>query len=166
MGGLGPLWARMGPRQGSHVRCTDSVILGPLPGDHASVWSGPVGASRLSSGTALGLESGQGLSSSCCCRKVTPAPSTFPLLSELCMQRVLSSGKPRVKSRCGCPAGGSISPPSHGRSPRPLEPTVWRLKLLFLPLKDFMGRGGCDRSSPVVTWAETESLVPVSSPAR
>lgn len=73
-GGLGPLRAGMGPRQGSHVRCTDSVILGPLPGDHASVSSGPVGAAQLSSGTALGLESGQGLSSSCCCRKVTPAP--------------------------------------------------------------------------------------------
>lgn len=74
VGGQWEAGARMGPRQGSHVRCTDSVILGPLPGDHASVWSGLVGAARLSSGTALGLESGQGLSSSCCCRKVIPAP--------------------------------------------------------------------------------------------
>ena len=62
--------------------------------------------------------------------------------------------------------GAPISPPSHGRSPRPQEPAVRRLKLLFLPLKDFVGRGRCDRSSPAVTWAETESLLPVSSPAR
>ncbi|XP_045020645.1 translation initiation factor IF-2 [Bubalus bubalis] len=32
--------------------------------------------------------------------------------------------------------------------------------------KDFVGRGRCDCSSPALTWAETESLVPVSSPAR
>lgn len=40
------------------------------------------------------------------------------------------------------------------------------LKSLFLPLKDFVGRGRCDRSSPAVTWAETESLVPVFFPSQ
>lgn len=120
---------RMGLRQGSHVRCTDSVILGPpwRPCPRL-VWSGWGSTAEQWHSPGFGVRTG--FEFQLPCRKVTPPPSTFPLLSKShAACSVLWKAQGPVQA--DYPAGGSHLPTFAWAQSLPQEPV--RRDLVVIP---------------------------------